>query len=61
MCYTRAMKKGTVAEEAVALERETVRELRLMLRMYTWNTIFTLFGAVAGWVALMVVLLVWLM
>ena len=45
-------------EESVELEREVVRELRLMLRMYTWNTAFTLLGAVAGWIALVVILLV---
>lgn len=48
-------------DTVVELERETVRELKKMFRMYTYNTIFTFFGAVAGWVAFIVVLLVWLM
>ncbi len=45
-------------DESVELEREVVRELRLMLRMYTWNTVATFFSAVAGWIALVVILLV---
>ena len=40
----------------VELERETVRELRLMLRLYFWNTAFTFLSAVAGWVAITVML-----
>ena len=53
--------RKTVEEETAELMREIVRALRLMLRMYTWNTIFTFFSTIAGWVALLVVLLVWLM
>ena len=45
----------------VELERETVRELRLMLRMYTWNTILTGLSAVAGTCAVVLVALVWLL
>ena len=48
-------------DESVALEREVVRELRLMLRMYTWNTVFTFFGAMAGWIAMAVIFLVWVL
>lgn len=46
-------------ETVVELERETVRELRLMLRLYLWNTLLTGLGAVAGWLAFAVV--VWVM
>ena len=42
-------------------ERETVRELKLMLRLYAWNTAFTLLGALAGWFAFAIVVLVWLL
>ena len=49
------------AETVVELERETVRELRLMLRMYLWNTAFTGLGALAGIGALVLVALVWLL
>ena len=48
-------------EESVELEREVVRELRLMLRMYTYNTAFTLLGAVAGWIAMLIIFLVWIL
>ena len=48
-------------EESVALERELVRELRLMIRMYAWNTAFTLLGAIAGWIAMVVIFLVWML
>ena len=48
-------------ETVVELERETVRELRLMLRMYLWNTAFTGLGALAGIGALVLVALVWLL
>jgi hypothetical protein len=64
MVYTTDMEGREITEEAttvVELERETVRELRLMLKMYTWNTIATVFGAAAGWIALAVVILVLLM
>lgn len=45
----------------VELEREAVRELKLMLRLYAWNTAFTLLGAVAGWMAFAIVMIVWLL
>ncbi len=64
MVYTTDMEgRETPEEEAtvVALEREVVRELRLMLRMYTWNTVFTLAGALAGWIAMGVLFLVWVL
>ena len=63
MCYNLNMKGRETTEEAtvVELERETVRELKKMFRMYRWNTVFTLMGALAGWIAMLVVFLVWLM
>ena len=48
-------------ETVVELERETVRELRLMLRLYFWNTLLTGLGAVAGTSAVVLVALVWLL
>lgn len=48
-------------ETVVELERETVRELRKMFQMYTYNTVFTGLGALAGWFAFIIVLLVWLL
>ena len=48
-------------DESVELEREVVRELRLMLRMYTYNTVFTFCGALAGWIAMLVIFLVWVL
>ena len=49
------------ATTVVELERETVRELKQMFRLYAWNTAFTLLGALAGWFAFVIVLLVWLL
>ncbi len=43
----------------VELERETVRALRKMFRMYVWNTFFTFLSAVAGWVAITV--MIWML
>lgn len=55
------MKDGKEPTTVVELERETVRELRKMFRMYVWNTAFTGLGAVAGWLAFAIVMLVWLL
>ena len=55
------MAKEDEQTTVVELERETVRELRLMLRLYTWNTILTGLGALAGTGALVLVALIWLL
>lgn len=62
MWYTVDMiaEEGT-EEEFVELERETVRELAQMYTLYKWNTAFTLLGALAGWIAMVVIALVWLL
>ena len=44
------------ATTVVELERETVRELKKMFQMYTWNTLITGLGTVAGWLAFAVVI-----
>lgn len=45
-------------DESVELERETVKELAQMLSLYRWNTAATILGALAGWIAMVVVFLV---
>ena len=55
------MTKSEGEEEFVELERETVHELAQLLTIFRWNTAFTFFGALAGWIAMLVISLVWLL
>ena len=56
-----SMKEEEYEEEFVELERETVKELAQMLSLYRWNTAATILGALAGWIAMIVLALVWLL
>ena len=47
--------------ELLELEQATVAELGKMRRLYVLNTAFTLLGALAGWFAFGVVMVVWLL